>query len=122
MESYYDSEPSTPTLYTVEDDDIDARLVALDQKLMVHSLIIMTLENAECNKERMEGSKPEHLSQPTDLGNRGKYELFDEWMDSMECLDAFVTDKPTDMEVEEEATDYMDVDPVELMLREERAY
>ena len=35
---------------------------------------------------------------------------------------AFVTDKPTDMEVEEEDTDYMDVDPIVLMLREERAY
>ena len=56
------------------------------------------------------------------MGNRGKYELFDELMDSMERLDAFVTDKPTDMEVEEEATDYMDVDPTVLMLREERAY
>ena len=50
------------------------------------------------------------------MGNRGKYELFDEWMDSMERLDAFVTDKPTNMEVEEEATDYMDVDPMVLML------
>ena len=43
-------------------------------------------------------------------------------MDSIECLDAFVTDKPTDMEVEEEATDYMDVEPTVLMLREEGAY
>ena len=43
-------------------------------------------------------------------------------MNSMERLDAFVIDKPTDMEVEEEATDYMDVDPTVLMLREERAY
>ena len=40
----------------------------------------------------------------------------------MECLDAFVTDKPIDMEVEEEATNYMDLDPTILMLREERAY
>ena len=43
-------------------------------------------------------------------------------MDSMECLDAFVTDKPTDMEVEKEAIDYMDVDPTVLMLGEEGAY
>ena len=28
--SYYDSEPSTPTLYTEEEDDIDAKLAALD--------------------------------------------------------------------------------------------
>ena len=49
-------------------------------------------------------------------------DLFDEWMDSKECLDAFVTDKPTDMEVEEEITDDMDVDPTVLMLGEEGAY
>ena len=59
--SYYDSEPSTPTLHTIEDDDINARLATVDQKLMVHSLKIMTLENAERNKERMEGSEQEHL-------------------------------------------------------------
>ena len=53
------------------------------------------------------------------LGNRGKYELSDEWTDSMECLDAFVTDKPTDIRVDGEATDYRDVDPTVLMLREE---
>ena len=29
---------------------------------------------------------------------------------------AFVTDKPTDMDIEEKATDYMDVDPTVLML------
>ena len=43
-------------------------------------------------------------------------------MDSIECLDAFVTDKPKDMEVEEEITDDMDVDPTVLMLGEEGAY
>ena len=43
-------------------------------------------------------------------------------MDSIEHLDAFVIDKPTDMEVEEEVTDYMDIDPAILMLREEGAY
>ena len=118
--SYYESEPSTPTLHTAEDDDIDARLAALGQKLMIHSLGIMTLENAEHNEERMEGSKPEHFPQPTN--NRGKYKLFDEWMDGIERLDAIVTDKPAYIEVEEEAMDYMDVDPTVLMLREERAY
>ena len=45
--SYYDSEPNSPTLHTEEEDDIDARLAALDQKLMVHSLRIMTPENAD---------------------------------------------------------------------------
>ena len=44
---YYDSEPSSLTPHTEKEDDIDARLAALDQKLMVHSLRIMTLENAE---------------------------------------------------------------------------
>ena len=34
----------------------------------------------------------------------------------------FVADKPTIMEIEEETTDYMDVDPPILMLREEGAY
>ena len=55
--SYYDSEPSSPTPHTEKEDDIDARLADLDQKLMVHSLRIMTLENAERNEERMEESE-----------------------------------------------------------------
>ena len=89
---------------------------------MVHSLKIMTLENAECSDERKEGGKPEHLLQTTNLGNKGKHGLFDEWMDSIECLDAFVTNKPIDMEIKEDDTDHMDVDPLVLMLREEGAY
>ena len=51
--SYYDSELGSPTLNTEEEDDLDARLAALDQKLMVHSLRMMTLENAESSNERM---------------------------------------------------------------------
>ena len=43
-------------------------------------------------------------------------------MDSIELLDAFVTDKPTDMEVEQKITNDMDVDPTVLMLGEEGAY
>ena len=89
---------------------------------MVHSLKIMTLENDKHNEERMEESELEHLPQSTDMGNRGKHNLFDEWMDSIEHLDAFVTDKPTNMELEEEVTDYMDVNPTVLMLREEGVY
>ena len=119
---YYESEPSSPTLHTEEEDDIDARLVSLNQKLMVHSVRIMTLENAKCNDERTEGDELKHLPQPTYLGNRGKHNLFDEWMDNIECLDTFVTYKPIDMEIEEEVIDYMDVDPPILMLREEGAY
>ena len=95
--SYYYSESSPPTPHTEEEDNIDATLAALNQKLMVHSLKIMTLENAECNEEKMEESESKHLPQPTNLGNRGKPDLFYEWMDSIERLDAFVTDKPTDM-------------------------
>ena len=40
-------------------------------------------------------------------------------MDSIERLDAFVTDNPTYMEIDDEATDYMDEDPSVLMLGEE---
>ena len=53
----------------------------------------------------MEGGELEHLPQHTYLGNRGKHDLFDEWMDSIERLYAFVTNKPTDMKVDEEAMD-----------------
>ena len=120
--SYYDSKPSSPTPHAEEKDDIDAKSAILDQKLMVHSLRIMTLENVECSGKWMERGEPEHLPQLTDLGNRDKHDLFDEWMDSIEHLDAFVTDEPTDMEVKEEATDYMDIDLAILMLREEGAY
>ena len=110
------------TPHTYEEDDIDARLAPLDEKLMVHSLRIMTLENVECNDEKIEGGEPEHLPQPTYLGDRGKHDLFDEWMDNIEHLDAFMTDESTEMEIEEEAMDYMDVNPPILMLREEGAY
>ena len=81
--SYYDLKPGSPTPYAEEEDDIDARLATLDQKLMIHSLKIMTLENAEHSEERIEGGKSEHLSQPIDLGNKGKNDLFDEWMESI---------------------------------------
>ncbi|XP_075655731.1 uncharacterized protein LOC142625872 [Castanea sativa] len=43
-------------------------------------------------------------------------------MDSIERLNAFVTDKTLDMEVKEEAIDYMDIDPAVLMQRKEGAY
>ena len=82
----------------------------------------MTLENAGCNNERMEMSESEHLPQHTYLGNRGKHNLFDEWMDSIERLYTFVTNEPTDMEVDEEAMNYMEGDPAVLMMREEGTY
>ena len=82
----------------------------------------MTLENAKRNEEKIEESKLENLPQSTNLCNRSKCDLFDEWMDSIERLDAFVTNNPTNMEVKEESMDYMDVDPILLMLRKEGAY
>ena len=70
----------------------------------------------------MEGSESEHLPQHTYLGNKGRHDLFDEWMDSIECLAAFLTDKPINIEIDEEAIYYKDEDPAVLMLREERTY
>ena len=43
-------------------------------------------------------------------------------MDSIERLDAYVNDKPTNMEIDGEGTDSMDEDPIVLMLREEETY
>ena len=43
-------------------------------------------------------------------------------MDSIERLDAYVTDKPIDMEIDGEGTNYMDEDPMVLMLREEETH
>ena len=54
--------------------------------------------------------------------NKGKHDLFGEWMDNIERPDALVTDKPTDMEIDDEAMDYTDEDPAVLMLREEKTY
>ena len=67
----------------------------------------------------MEGNKSKYLPQYIDPSNKGKENLFSEWMDSIECLDAFMTDKPTSMKIDGEATNYMDEDPMVLMLREE---
>ncbi|KAK9983151.1 hypothetical protein SO802_032676 [Lithocarpus litseifolius] len=44
--SYYNLELGSLTPHTEEEDDIDAKLAAMNLKLMVHSLRIMTLENA----------------------------------------------------------------------------
>ena len=119
---YYDSELGSPTPHTKKKDEIDSRLATLDQKPMVHNLRIMTLENAERSNKRMEIGESEHLPQHTYLGNKGKQELFDEWMESIERLDAFMIDKPIDMEIDEETTNYMDEDPTILMLKEEGTY
>ncbi|KAK9998068.1 hypothetical protein SO802_017671 [Lithocarpus litseifolius] len=62
------------------------------------------------------------VSQSTSLhpSNKGKQDLFREWMDNIERLDGYVVDKPADMEVNGEGPDYMDEDPRVLMLKEER--
>ena len=119
MGSFHNSELGLLSLYTEEEDDIDARLVALDQKLMVHSLGNLALESPEDDNKKMERNKSEYLPQYTHSGNKGKQDLFGEWMDSIECLDTFVTDKPTNMEIDDEGMDYMDEDSPILMLREE---
>ena len=56
------------------------------------------------------------------LEQQREVRFFGEWMDSIEFLNAFVVDKPIDMEIYVEDTDYMDEDPMVLMLREEGTY
>ena len=111
MGLYYDSKLGSLTPHIKEKHDVDARLAVLDQKLIVHSLRILPLENAGGNNERMEGGESENLLQHTYLGNKGKHNLFDEWMDNIKCLDAFMTNKPIDMEIDDETTNYMDEGP-----------
>ena len=63
--SYYDSELGSLTPHTEEEDNIDARLATLNQKLMVHNLRILILENAKRNNEdgrrRVRESPSTHL-------------------------------------------------------------
>ena len=117
--SFHNSELGSLTPYTEEEDDIDARLATLDRKLMIHSFRNLTLESLEGEDKKMEGNELEYLPQYIHPSNKGKQDLFSEWMDSIERLDAYVTDKPTDMEIDTKGIDYMDEDPMVLMLREE---
>ena len=89
---------------------------------MIHSFRNLTLENLEDEDEKMERNELEYIPQYIHLSNKGKKDLFEEWMDSIERLDAYVFDKPIDMEIDGERTDYMDEDPMVLMLREENTY
>ena len=107
------------TLYSEEEDNIDARLATLDRKLMIHRFRNLTLESLEGEDEKMEGNESEYLPQYVFPSNKGKQDLFGEWMDSIECLDAYVTDKLTNMEIDGEGTNYMNEYPMELMLRKE---
>ena len=85
---------------------------------MIHSFRNLTLESLEGEDEKMEGNESEYLAYYVFPSNKGTQNLFGEWMDSIERLDAYVTDKPTDMEIDTQGTNYMDEDPMVLMLRE----
>ena len=117
--SFHNSELGSLTPYTEEEDDIDARLATLDRKLMIHSFKNLTLGSFEGEDEKMEGNALEYLPQYIHLSNKGKQDMFGEWMDSIKRLNAYMTDKPTDMEIYGGGMDYMDEDPLVLMLREE---
>jgi len=86
---------------------------------MIHNFRKLTLESLEDEDKRMERNELEYLPQYIHLSNKGKQDLFGEWMDNIEHMDAYVTDKPTDMGINDEGVDYMDEDPLVLMLREE---
>ena len=85
---------------------------------MIHSFRNLTLESLEGEDEKMEGNELEYLAYYVFPSNKGTQNLFGEWMDSIEHLDAYVTGKPTDMEIDTQGTNYMDEDPMVLMLRE----
>ena len=61
LKSFHNLELGSLTLYTEEEDEIDARLVTLDRKLMIHSFKNITLENLEDEDERMEGNESEYF-------------------------------------------------------------
>ena len=86
---------------------------------MIHNFINITLESLKGEDEKMEGNELEYLPQYIHPSNKGKQDMFGEWMDSIEQLDAFMTDKPIDMKIDGEATDYVGEDPMVLILREE---
>ena len=89
---------------------------------MIHSFRNRTLDVLEDEDERMEGNKSEYFPQYIRPSNKRKQDLFREWMDNIERLDAYVSDKPTDMEVDGKSTDYIDEYPRVLMLREEKTH
>ena len=89
---------------------------------MIHSFRNLTLENLEDEDERMECSELEYFPQYVHPSNKGRQDLFGEWMDNIERLDGYVFDKSTDMEVDGEGLDCMDEDPRVLMLKKEGTY
>ena len=86
---------------------------------MIHSFRNLTLENLEDEDGRMGRNELEYFPQYIHPSNKGKQDLFGKWMDNIEHLDAYVFDKPIDLEINCEGTDYMNEDPMVLMLREE---
>ena len=66
----------------------------------------------------MECSGSEYFPQYIHPSNKGKQDLFGEWIDNIEQLDGYVFDKLANMEVNGEGPDYMDEDPRVLMLKE----
>ena len=78
LASFHNLELGSLSPYTEEEDDIDARLAALDQKLMVHSFGNLALESPEYDNKKMEGNELEYLPQCTHLNNKVKQDLFGE--------------------------------------------
>ena len=86
---------------------------------MIHNFRYLTLEDLEDEDERMEGNESKYFPQYIHLSNKRKQDLFGEWMDNIEHLDAYVSDKLANMEVDGESINYMDEVPRVLMLKEE---
>ena len=59
--SFHNSKLVSLAPYTEEEDDIDGKLAALDQKLMVHSLKNITLESPKDDNKKMEGGESKYL-------------------------------------------------------------
>ena len=73
LRSFHNSELGLLTLYTEEEDDIDARLATLDRKLMmIYSFRNLTLESLEGEDKKMEGNESEYLPQYIHLSNKRK--------------------------------------------------
>ena len=81
---------------------------------MIHSFKNLTLENLEDEDDKMEGNELEQFPQYIRPSKKGKQDLFGESTDRIKCLDAYVSDKPIDMEI--------DGDPKVLMQRKKETH
>ena len=70
--SFHNSELGSLTLYTEEEDDIDARLAILERKLMIHSFRNLALESLEDEDERMGKNESNYLPQYIQPSNKEK--------------------------------------------------